>query len=130
MSHTALSDLEARVLEYERWRAEARLSRSDSDLFGLFREYVLHSGSSDGLVSARIATTSAMRRLENALADLAFELEGMKVRGHARQRRALELARVDLAEVSTALEHWLPVDEDAPRFSEAVFHDVERKRAR
>ena len=125
-SHTALADLEARVLEYEGWRSKARLGRSDADLFGLFREYVLHSGAADGLVSARVSATTAMRRLENALAELAAELEGMRVRGHARQRRALELARVDLAEVSTALEHWLPVDEGAPRFSSAVFHDVER----
>ena len=126
MTSSALASLESEVLEYERWRSGAQLGRGDAELYGLFREYVLHSGQAEGMVDARVAASSAMKRLESTLAQISEELEGVGMRGRARIRRALDVARADLAEIVEALERWLPVEDDAPSFTSDVFHDVER----
>ena len=126
MTSSALASLESEVLEYERWRSSAQLGRGDAELYGLFREYVLHSGRAAGMVEARVAASSAMKRLESTLAQISEELEGVGMRGRARIRRALDVARADLAEIVEALERWLPVEDDAPSFTSDVFHDVER----
>lgn len=126
MASSALAQLESGVLEYERWRSQAQLGRADSEMYGLFREYVTKSGLADKLVTARVTLSSAMKRLENSLAQLMEEIEGIQLKRRARLRRSLEMARVDLADVGEAIEKWLPIDEDVPRFANSVFHDVER----
>ncbi|MEM9382939.1 MAG: DEAD/DEAH box helicase, partial [Planctomycetota bacterium] len=109
-----LSRLEAEVLEYERWRSEAVLGRGESELHGLFREYVEGSDAASGLVDARTALQSALARLDGSLAQLAEELEVSGVRRVDRIRRTLERSRVDLAGVGEAVAAWLPLDDGAP----------------
>lgn len=126
MAATGLAALESEVLEFERWRAQAELGRSDSELYSLFREYVVHSGQSAAMVEARVTASSAMKRLESSLAQISEDLEGVSLRGRARIRRALDIARADLSDIVQALEHWLPVEDGEPSFGSRVFHDVER----
>lgn len=126
MANTGLAELEGEVLKFEAWRTKEQIGRTDSEQYGLFREYVMASGLAEKLVNARLTATSAMKRLETALAQLVEDLESVPLRRRARIRRSLDLARADLAEVSEALEAWLPVDDGVPRFANSIFHDVER----
>lgn len=123
---SALASLESAVLEYERWRTDASLGRTDAELHGLFREYVTTSGQAEAMVESRVALTSALGRLSASVSQLAEELDGLPMRGRARIRRALELARVDIVGLGEAIDAWIPVDDGEVRFSDAVFNDVER----
>ncbi|WP_145194663.1 helicase C-terminal domain-containing protein [Planctomycetes bacterium Poly30] len=123
---SAITHLESTLLEYERWRASAQVGRSDAMEHSLFREYVDASGQAEHLVTARLNVVMFLGRLDGSLAQLSEELETMGLKRVARIRRALELARVEIADVGKAVDAWLPIDEGAPRLGGMVFHDVER----
>ncbi len=123
---SALAHLESTLLEYERWRSNARQGRAEAMDHSLFREYVDASGEADTLVDARLNVVMFLGRLDGSLAQLSEELESMNLKRVARIRRALELARVEISDVGKAVDAWLPLDEGAPRLGGTVFHDVER----
>jgi len=79
-----------------------------------------------GLVDARERVAASAGRLDGWLATIHEELELLRMQRLGRIRRALELGRQDLAELGLALGQWLPVEEAAPKFTRAYFHDVER----
>ncbi|MEM8711012.1 MAG: helicase C-terminal domain-containing protein, partial [Planctomycetota bacterium] len=123
---SALAHLEASLLQYERWRTEARRGRTEAEDHSLFREYVDASGEAEPLVTARLNLVMFLGRLDGSLAQLSEELEVMNLRRVARIRRALELARTEISEVGDAVNAWLPIDEGLPRLGGTIFHDVER----
>ena len=123
---SSLAHLESTLLEYERWRADAQQGRSDAMEHSLFREYVDSSGQAEQLVTARLNVVKFLGRLDGALAQLSEELESMNLKRVERLRRSLELARVEISDVGTAVDAWLPIDEGEPRLKGMVFHDVER----
>jgi ATP-dependent DNA helicase DinG len=135
-SRVMASDVDRLEEEIERflaWRAERARERSERDEHSLLREFVDAARADDGeseaageLVECRRALAQHGNELEAKLAELAERLDTMPLRGAARMRRTLELARQDLAEILAAIEAWIPLDEGRPAFRPRTFYDVER----
>tara|TARA_R110002096_G_scaffold3696_3_gene18122 strand:- start:3686 stop:6961 length:3276 start_codon:yes stop_codon:yes gene_type:complete len=107
------------------WRAIAERNRTDRETFALLEEYTTGL-EGERLVAARLLFGREAHRLDGNLADLIAGLEDNQVRGAARMRRTLEVARADLVLMLEALEGWLPIVEDTPSFSRRYFHDVDQ----
>jgi ATP-dependent DNA helicase DinG len=126
-AHEALDacveDLELAAAAFDAWRREELRLRPESEQHFLMREYAERQGRD--LVRARVETSHAGALLETALADLAERIAELPLRSGGGLRRALDLARADLDEALTTIGAWLPIEDDAPRFSDAYFYDVE-----
>ena len=121
----AVDELEKEIEGFESWRSVARQARVDREEHSMLREFVL-DGDSAGLVAARKQTSLAGHALDTALAELVERIDQMPLRGVGSTRRAVDTARIDLAEVLDAVESWLPLDEGAPSYRPRTFYDVER----
>jgi len=124
----ALGELERALSGFKAWRQEALTVRNERDEHTLLREFVERAGEipeAAPLLPARFELALATSRLDAALADLAGHLDEVPAAGLARLRRALELARSDLAPMLEALEAWLPLVEGKPALRPETFHDVE-----
>ena len=124
-SRSALEALTREVEDFERWRERQRARRSEKEEHSFLREYA-EGPAGTRLVTARLALSANGSALEAGLAGLLERLDSMPLRGRARLRRGLEVARADLVEMLATLEAWLPVADGLPAFRPQTFHDVER----
>lgn len=125
LARATLAGLESALGEFELWRAAQQDARNDREAYGLLREFLLLEEARP-LVDAHRATGAALAELDACLAGLVEVLPKLPVRRPASLRRALDLARGDLADLGAALEAWLPVSEGRPAPRPETFYDVER----
>src|SRR5262245_18798883 len=120
-----LGELAAQCAAFKAWRAERLRERQEGDQHSLFREYALEHGAA--LLATHAALCTALGELFAALARLQEHLDGaLPSREAPRQRRALELLRVDLEEQREGVLAWLPRDAHGrPAFGRESFHDLE-----
>ena len=120
-----LGELAREVDRFETWRAQAARTLRARDEHGLLRAYV-EAGPSAALLAARAELSGAFEELEIGVTALILELALVDRRGVPRWRRALELARADLAELAEALDAWIPHSEGRPLFDAERLFDVEQ----
>lgn len=123
-----LDDLEHAVSVFEAWRRGAARGRGEREQHSLLREYAA-SAEGAGLVAARAAVARAGNDLDAAVAEMAERLDQAPVRGAAGIRRALDLARSDLAELVSAVESWIPLEGGRPAFRPETFYGVDTARS-
>lgn len=121
----AVDALEAAAHSFLDWRDEQSRGRNDRDAHALLAE-CFERGAGEELLEARIDLGNEGSELESALAEVAERLSALPVRGIPSIRRSLELARLELADLLSALEAWLPLEEGRPAFRSQTFYDVER----
>ncbi len=119
-----LGALESAARAFEAWREEERKHRPEQEQHFLLREYVERVGAD--LVAARVAAWTAGNELDAALGALAEHCADLPLRGAGALRRGLDLARTDLATALGTIGHWMPLEEDRPRFDPSYFYDIER----
>ncbi len=120
-----LERLERAVEDFEDWRSRTARGGSEEEEYALLRAYV-ESPDGEPLVLARHDAEAALNRLEGGLAWVLEATVRLPLRGAARRRRALELARGDLVELGEALSSWLPLEEGRPALRREIFYDVAR----
>lgn len=126
-ARAAIDELETSARTFDAWREEAARGRQDRDTHALLREYVEAEAGSTELVARRVALARALAKLDATLSELAERIDPLPLRGIAPARRALDLARADLAEVFEVVEAWIPLDEGKPRFRPRTFYDLEKE---
>ncbi len=119
-----IARLAMEVDDFLDWREEARRERTRSDEHSLLREY-LGGQQAEGLHTAHERLVASLEDLLSALARLAEHLDEVPARGMRRLRRALELMRGDVEELSQGLESWIPRVDGRAEFLPDVFYDVE-----
>lgn len=127
-TRVALAELERALSAFKAWRTQALTACDERDEHSLMREFVERAGEipeAAPLLAARFELALATSELDGALTEVAGRLETVPDRGLARVRRALELARTDLAPMLEALEAWLPLVGGLPALRPETFHDVE-----
>ena len=124
---SVLHELERAVETFDAWRVSYARGRQPSDEHSLLREYCTEHESGP-LIEARCRFVAAGNELSSSIAALSERLDsGMApMRGAARVRRQLELARGDLDELLGVVQRWIPVAEGKAKFPARSFHDVER----
>lgn len=122
----AIEGLERQARSFESWREGARRSIDERDEHLLFRRYLEDEDPGLELVRARLELSTGLGELETALGRLSDILDGLPLRGRARLRRTLDLARTDLTEVIDAVAAWIPTDGGRARLGRSLFHDLER----
>ena len=121
----AVEALEAAAASFLDWRDEEARGRSDRDAHAMLVE-CFERGAGEPLLAARVDLGNEGNELERALAEVAERLSALPLRGVPAFRRSLELARLELADLLSALEAWLPLDQGRPAFRSRTFYDVER----
>ena len=120
----ALARLEASLEGFEVWRDEQSRARGEREIHSLLREYAVLDEAA-GLVDARRDLARGLNALDSALSEISERLESTPLRGLPSLRRALDLARTELAAVLEGVEAWLPLAEGRPAFRASHFYDLE-----
>jgi ATP-dependent DNA helicase DinG len=120
----SLVRLEASLENFEAWRDAQSRMRSERESHSLLREYVEREEAA-GLVAAHRDLRRGFNALEWALSEIAERLDATPLRGLPSLRRALDLARTELAKHLEAVEAWLPFAEGRPAYRASHFYDLE-----
>jgi ATP-dependent DNA helicase DinG len=121
----SLAGLEEAGRRFLEWREAQGQERSESERHSLLREYV-EARVDPELNLLHVGLTTALSRLDVALATIAEELDQIAEGGGRRLRQPLERARAELFELSSGVDAWLPTVDGATDFRPETFYDLER----
>ncbi|QDU65757.1 ATP-dependent DNA helicase [Engelhardtia mirabilis] len=119
-----LGGLEKAGQRFLDWRQAQLASRAERDAHSLLREYV-EAAVDPALAALHARLVSSLSRVDACLAGVGETLDEVPGGGGRRLRGALERARIDLLELSTGVDAWLPTHDGEPAFRPETFYDLD-----
>jgi ATP-dependent DNA helicase DinG len=124
----ALKALKRTLASYRTWRDNEVPKRDRRELHGLFREYI-EEGPSEDMIKAHRGLVYSLSRLDAALSGLLENIEELPSKKRGRIRNRCMTGRLELLDANTALDAWLPQNDNAvthkPILASEVFYDVD-----